>query len=695
MSNNKNKEFLNYQNDKLNNNEEACVINNYESLNNCQNINLLSETLESKKSQIQAEDIFIKILEEKIINLHEEILEIQRKEVENINSYQQEYESRKKELEKEFEILKNELQKEKESLLKEFQDKKENLNESYSRRSDSQKNEYQKTLNDLNNRKLRLEKEFQERNKNLEAEYDEKEKTLINNTNKIIEEYNSLKKSLEEEYISKNIQLSQEFEKKTLELNESFALKEQELMEEFNAKEDFLKDYEKDLEETNQKEYEKLMNKIKVAKEEFEKLMRQQRELFQEEVDLKNLEMEEELERINLSLKEKEDIINADYNEKLDNLKQSEIEFLQKENELNEKISDLNKKVTEFNESKNKFVKRHYLVKRFCEKIKKHKVKTIIFCSLLFVLSIYFGLVFEYNLFRKDFVSESITNIADLESYNNSITIHLDTSNSSFAKFTELDGLRIKNNYKYTNEHYQNLNTYLLNIGNNNYKWERYYKNDTMIAKSAFYNQYIIVEDFNKYGYVFNECEETDIFIKSFREFLSKKHNSDFKEVNRLNIEGNNSFFEYLKQALFLSSNYEYYYSLKSKSSDECNQLFKNMFKIILNCENYDSFKTEEANFQNALGYTDVLASSKDIFMSILEYSTVQDVDINIKINKGNLANIVDIYFNLSYQDETMVNPVPMGIRFTCEFEELEEGTSLDDNNFTTNAIFYESLGKK
>ena len=41
-----------------------------------------------------------------------------------------------------------------------------------------------------------------------------------------------------------------------------------------------------------------------------------------------------------------------------------------------------------------------------------------------------------------------------------------------------------------------------------------------------------------------------------------------------------------------------------------------------------------------------------------------------------------------------MVNPVPMGIRVTYEFDSLGD-ESLDDENFTINAIFMEELHKE
>ena len=88
---------------------------------------------------------------------------------------------------------------------------------------------------------------------------------------------------------------------------------------------------------------------------------------------------------------------------------------------------------------------------------------------LLYILAIlliaHFSLIFQYNLFRKDFVSSAISNANNIDSYDNAISVYLDTSNSSLAKFTDLNGLKLKLNYKYNNYHYQNYNTYYLMFG--------------------------------------------------------------------------------------------------------------------------------------------------------------------------------------------------------------------------------------
>ena len=79
---------------------------------------------------------------------------------------------------------------------------------------------------------------------------------------------------------------------------------------------------------------------------------------------------------------------------------------------------------------------------------------------------------------------------------------------------------------------------------------------------------------------------------------------------------------------------------------------------------------------------------------NIVKYSTVKNCVTNIKILEGNEINMIDVLFELDYQDSTMVSSIPMSIRFSCNFDNLEEDTTLEEDEFTMNAIYYESLMK-
>ena len=395
---------------------------------------------------------------------------------------------------------------------------------------------------------------------------------------------------------------------------------------------------------------------------------------------------------IDISIQKKEKEINDSYNEKLMELKQSELELISKETELNTKISRLNKNVEEFNNSKEKFVKRHYLTRRLIFKIKKHKTKFLIALGILICILAYFFLVFEYNLSKKNFISSSITNRLENTSYNDIITISLDTSDASLAKFKELNGTNLTLDYNHNNKYLEDYNIYKLNINEDSFKWERYYKDKTMIARSPFYGQYIIFENYKDLNYSFKENQEMTTFVSAFRKFLSKTNNLNYSETTRLNIEGNNGFIDYLRQILFLSSNYQYYYSLEKKSQSQ--KLFNNIFKIFTDSSNFDSFTKEEQDIQHSLSMSDSLAQSKEILTNIVTNSKVENAIINLKIEEKNQIKIVDVNFDLEYKDDTMASAVPMSIRFTYEFNNLGDETSLEEDSFTSNACFYDSLKK-
>lgn len=741
-------------------------INTYETLQNCKDEGILNELLQKQRTKIQTEEILVKILEDNIKSLSEEIIKIEEKGKIHVEQYIKENEERRKELEEKYIENNNKLEEERQNLEKEHQEKLNSLEEDFKLKTASLENSFkekedeltnktkelennyqekekalkeleEKTLEDYKNKEANTIQEYKEKEENIIASYNEKEQNLLNDiktkeealenekqlnkkeTEKIIEDFNQKKKELENEYETKeknletfyndlNEELKEEFDTKTKELENSFEEKTKELEEDFAqktknledrtkeleeehlAKQAFLDDYQVELEETNNNKYKELMGKVEEAKNNFESFMKTQKDLFEEEIKLKNEELDKDYNDLNKKLLEKEEEINKDYNEKLQGLKQNELDILSKEVDLNERINKYNEDLKLFNDTKEKFIKRHYISRRIYKYFHKNKFKMIGLCVFLLCIVFYFLFVFEYNISKSNFISQSIANRKLDDSYSDTFTISLDTSKSSLARFTSLNGLTLKLNYNFNKKYFENYNHYTLIEGNNTYTWERFYKDDTMIAKSPFYGQYIIIEDFKDKGYEFKKDEEIEVFIEAFRKHLARISTFEYSAVNRLNVQNKNSFFDYIKQILILSSNYEYYYTFSNRKDG--NSLFKEMFKVLLDSENFESFEKEEKDIQEMLKYTDALAGSKEILRNIVNYSKVNNVTTNVKILEGNKIGVIDIYFELLYQDETMVSSIPLSIRVSYQFDLPETESSLEQQKFTMNAVFYEAL---
>ena len=651
---------------------EITPITNHDDLRNCDDLEVLEKTLESKKTEVVVEDIVIKSLEEKVLELTNEIIEIQEKEQEQINYYLNKYENDKKELdEKYIEVQKS------------YDEKVANLEKDYNDRVSELENSYNQKVQTLKESVDLETKNITELATNTYEEY-------VSRKQELEDEFENKKNSLEQEYLDRNKILDEEFTKKVNDMEKEFSNRQKAFEEDCEARTAFLEDYEKDVNETCDKKLNDVNAKIKNLKEEFEASMEEQKRLFEEQIRLKDEQRAKEFDELNKKLTDREKEINDDYDKKLMNLKQEELSLVQKEAELNDNIFDFNKKVENFNNEKEKFIDRYYLVKNFKRSLKNNRKSYIIGLVIVFAILSFLFVNFEYTLSKNNFISSSITNRKKDKSYDNTFSIMLDTSESSLSDFTSLDGLNLKLDYKYNNSYYEAYNTYSLDIGKSSYTWERFYKDSSMIMKTPFYGQYVIVSDYKDKGFTHNQGQEVKNFIDAFKQYLAGVGGRNFKECSRLNNTGSAGLIDYLRQIFTIRSDYDYYYSFTDKKHGQ--KLFENAFKTLLESSNFDSFEKEEAKVQDLLKYSNSLANSQDIFENIVKYSKVTNTTTNVKIGVGNKISTIDVTFDLDYQDSSMINPVPMKIRFSCNFNDLENDESLEKDAMSLNATFIESL---
>lgn len=527
-------------------------------------------------------------------------------------------------------------------------------------------NKHSKNKNDLLLQK-------QENDKELNLKRKELEDFLENEKNKLQKEH--------QEFLS-NLQ------KEKKELEDNYNLKNKELEEEYISRQGFLDDYELELNKENNEKYNLLLEKLEKQKDEFNSFMDNQKELLKKEIEEKNKERLQEFNNLNEQLDIKRLDIEKYYDEKLKEFKKTELDLFKKDNEISEKAKLLNKNVEKFYSTKKKFVKRHYLLFIFANKFKKHKIKFCVTFFILLSLLIYNNYLFEYSLSKNTFISNSLAKQYNSSDYNNIYSITLDTSNSVLKDFKDLDNLNLQLNYSYNSKFLEDYKKFNINSSNEKFEFERFYKNNTMVMKSANDGQYIIVNDLNNSNYIYNKNEFNDIIYNSLKQYLSTLHNKDYINVNRINILSKNTFTDYIKDLILLSSNYEYYYEINHPSQ----KLFENIFKDFINSESYENFIVQESDIQTALDLQDNLYLSSTILENLVKFSKVNNTIVNVKILKGNIIGSVDIKFELLYKDDSMVSEIPINIRLSCIFNSLNNFDSLEKDNFTKNAIFIEDL---
>ena len=552
------------------------------------------------------------------------------------------------------------------------------------------KNEFEEHKRNV---QLDIDKKYQELEvykSELEQKYLDKNKELDNENNLKKEEFEKYRKdvldNIQNEY--KDLEelerlLKAEYSEKEQELILNLAREKQILINKFKSDEENLEGYKELLEE----DFNNRINDLDKYEEELkqkylDKLSESNEKLNNLKENFKIYMEQRELEFVN-KMKEKEDEFFDKEQNQLRKYKLMELDLLKKENEIKDNAEILNKRIDDFTNSKKKFIKRHYISHIIYNKVKNNFKKFIIFYSIFILAFLYVFYSFEYTASKKTFVSNSITKYSKKANVESKYMITLDTSQAVLKNFTNLDDLTIRLNFSKNKNFLEHYKKFILSHNNEDFKWERFYKNETMIMKSAFDGQYILAENYNDFDFSFNPNEENDIILKSIRRYLSSLRNKNFVSVNRINILGKNNFFEYVKNSLIINSNYDYFYKI-NKSSQE---LFDNIFSGLLNSENYNSFVKEEQEIQKALNLTDYLSDTKNIFVNIINYSTVINTNVNIQIKEGNILETIDIVFTLEYQDETMVNPVPIKIRLNGNYSEINPDVSLESDKFTLNSV--------
>lgn len=538
------------------------------------------------------------------------------------------------------------------------------------------------------------EQQYEKLLKNIEIKNEEIKKKNTDDLNLKIKEFELNKlnqqKNIEDEY--KKIKEKKELiDKEHQEFIEDFNKQKLELENEYNSKLTYLDDYEKDLEITNKIKYDELYNKLNDKRKEFDIFMSNKKNELNEEIKLEIEKQNKEFEILNKSLEDKKIKLESDYSEKLKELKIIELNLFTKNKELIEQNKKINNKINKFKKNKRKFTKRNQLILFLFNVLNKNKKKFYLSLSFCLIFIIYFIYNFEANLFKSTFISNSFSKTINVENYDNSYNFSLDTSNSILKEFKDLDSLSIKLNYLHNNTYKEDLNDYKIFTNNKDFEYKRFYKNNTMIMKSISDPQYIIINDLKNSNYNYKTGEFNYLIYEAFEKYLSKLKNKDYVSLNKINTLKKDTFFDYIKNTLFINKNYDYYYEINKPS----NELFIDIFSKFINSENYNSFFIEEKDIQEKLDLSDNLKNSKNILENIIKYSKVKNTIVNIKISKAKFINIIDIKFDLLYKDETMANEIPITIRISCNFDELKNLQSFEDPNFTKNAILLENLKKR
>ena len=612
-----------------------------------------------------------------------EQIELQRS-IKEAKAEKQYYQKRTKEIEEAFSSKKYELNN-REEKIKENEDlleqKEKELEDNYNNKNTLLENEYLEKETNLKKYFEDIQKEQEQeiqRNKDLFESYKEK-------TSKDIEDkINKTTKSLEKMEEDKKRELQEEknlFEQEKIDFLNDLDKKKETLEIEHKNREKEFEDYKED-------EYKKLDNKRKEVEEykEFitkkvDEQIEDKRQAFIDEMIYMDSDYREEMDRREwqVALREQE------FEKKA---KEKETQILQSVNEYSEKVDKFNKEVDKFNEDKIKFLKEHHYLHILSRKIKEHLYPVII--GLVLITSLIFLIAYsnEYKLFKGSFIASSINKFINTKVNSADYEFELDTKNSVLTKFTTLDGLTIDVNTMKNRAFSEDYDKVIINSGDENFVYERYYKDRYMVLKSALFGQYVEFDDIEKNGLSFTEDEFNNTFFDSFKKMLSKRGNNKYSNVAKINVTETSTFFDFLNSTFFARGNYEYFYTIENEDVD----FFKDTLMSILETDNYKNFIDEESLISAKLKESNSLTSMEEIIRGLIENTVSSKNEINLKISENEELSDIDITFNIEYKDVTMASSVPMKVTIRCSLEDIKEDTTLKNPKFEINPVKFENM---
>ena len=564
----------------------------------------------------------------------------------------------------------------------------------------------EKERKDIHSSKMKeLEKDYQDKMTSLKKDYSDKTETL------------------ETSYKKKSEKLEEDFYTKSKNLDRYFKYLEEMKLEEFDKREKEVKEVEektlskleakvqktiKDLENKTEETDLEIKNKKELLQnyisEEEEKLEKKRRET-EEYRDFITKKVDEQIEDKRQAFIDEMIYLDSDYREEMDRrnwevslrekafeqkAKEKEAQILKSVNEYSENVDRFNKEVEEFNNDKVKFLNQHHWLHILCRKIKSNLYATII--GMIAVITLLFLVAYsnEYRMFKSDFIASAVNKFVKSSVNSADYEFELDTSNSVLTKFTTLNGLSIDINTMKNKTFSEDYDKIIFNTGENNYVYERYYKNKYMVLKSALFEQYVEFDNIENNGLSFREDEFNTNLFDVLKKSLAKSNNK-YTSVAKINVKGTMSFLDFLNNSFFSVGNYEYFYTIENEDVD----LAKNMLSSVLNSENYKDFIKEEDLIAANLKETNDLKDLESIVQGLINNTVSSKNVIDLKISEDKKLSDITITMNIEYRDGTMASSVPMKLTLRCNLEEINEDTTLRNPKFEINPVKFENMIKK
>ena len=379
---------------------------------------------------------------------------------------------------------------------------------------------------------------------------------------------------------------------------------------------------------------------------------------------------------------------------------QLELEMLQKtiKEELNatnllERKEAIKKKQKE---KKELFIKKYHLTK-LVDTYNKYPLALTLSGGLICLLiitsigsSVY--LSNQYHIKPKHFINSIISDVQDYDSFQADTLVYFEGNDQIVSTLKDYTFRFTTKKNKSLNEQ---LESFVFNYKDKDFKWERFVKNDLKILKTPYEPQYVHVNNFEEQGFAYNENALESMITNLSKKVLSLSNKSNFnvidKQVERDYV--NNKFLDYLLYYFSQIKESNYYYDL-TLEGDAANKVFKDLLFELEKNENINSFFEEELVLQDVLNLEDAFIKDFQKLLNDLHKNVqASQLDINLSTNYATQLNTINLSFSLNLNNQDEVIPFKMNIMHS--YSSINEVETIEQQKFTINSIPFEQLSPR
>jgi len=599
------------------------------------------------------------------------------------------------------------------------------LKDEYDKKTDMLVEELRKEVNllemDLLNQELNLSTNYAEKEIALKAKHNQKESDLINsviiekeklnkdNENKLKELNNKQLKFEEKQKL-----LDLEFETKKRRLSEEFIKKQESLEKEIvsnkNRKwrelEDFLSSISSQLKEEHNDCYKKLnevlidlsegildshRNMAKISEEKIEQAKNTKANLTNETIKVKD-EMIQSIKEAELFSNELSNALDKEYEIKRQTLKSLE-SIIKEEAIKNKTIERKNELKLIKRQKREMFIEKYHLEKVF-NWTEKHKLLSLALIFVFIFLICATTLIaitgkLHYKVNPDKVIGAAINGIFDYPSYKSNSILYFDGENDlinnvrdSVVYFTT----------EYNEENNETHKTYSISNQDNDFIWERFIKNDLKILKTPYESQYIQIEDFRDYGFLYNDKEFVNFFKKPIFKLLASMHKSDYNVIEKQEQRdvipnGIRGYFSYY----FLPPESTSYYYEINVTEEQSNLLFNSMVNQLIVSENFKSFLVEEKALHEKLRLeNNLIPELERLTNNMMKNVLATSANIELNISKDSQIESIGLHFELILKDGN--NNTPFMLHYVTAFDDIGETEDVEKHIFTMNSMKFSEI---